>query len=286
MSRASCADGDVGTEKPRSCRFPERIAHRPPRLIGAAADTLASGVGHERTIEIRIDPPATAMIGPQAVMQPRRTPSCDGNGTRRRNRSRSPARSKARPGPMISLAGGHDEIQLQGPVRQGAQFQLLGRFDGKSYPIVGNPNADSISLTAVMPPSSGPSRASGKLTVSHRHRFGGRKAHHAHPKDAPFRARRPMCWNSIARRGRLDHLDRHAELLELRAHLRRVADDDPDEALGIERRARRLVEARRRSARDIRAPASRNNCRACRACRCSSSRPAPRPKSRTRPAAG
>ena len=98
------------------------------------------------------------------------------------------------------------------------------------------------------------------------------------PQDGPRYARPAL--------RRFDHLDRHSELLELRPDLRRIADDDPHEALGIERRARRLVERRRGLRAILRAPASRNNCRAGRARPCSSSRPAPRPRSRTSPAGG
>src|SRR3954468_6984470 len=45
--------------------------------------------------------------------------------------------------------------------------------------------------------------------------------------------------------GRFDHLDRHAELLELRADLCGITDNDPGEAPGIDRSACRLVEGRR-----------------------------------------
>ena len=43
---------------------------------------------------------------------------------------------------------------------------------------------------------------------------------------------------------RLDHLDRHSELLELRPELCGIADDDPGKALRIEDATRGLIEAR------------------------------------------
>src|SRR5688572_6044715 len=49
---------------------------------------------------------------------------------------------------------------------------------------------------------------------------------------------------------RLDQLDRNSELLELRANLARVADNDPGETFWIERPASSLIE-RRRSLRAI-----------------------------------
>src|SRR5829696_1827848 len=46
------------------------------------------------------------------------------------------------------------------------------------------------------------------------------------------------------RSARLDDLDRHLQLLELRADLRGIADDHPDEAFRCNRAAERLVQRR------------------------------------------
>ena len=60
----------------------------------------------------------------------------------------------------------------------------------------------------------------------------------------------PNCLTALWRRSplrRLDHLDRHSELLELRLELGRIADDHPGEALGIERARASPVGLGRRS---------------------------------------
>ncbi len=52
------------------------------------------------------------------------------------------------------------------PSGKGLNFSYSAALDGKSYPMVGNPNADSITLTAVSPTQfSAKSRLKGKLTV-------------------------------------------------------------------------------------------------------------------------